>query len=84
VSERYPAFCRRLGLLNRWNRNAGSSRVKDDDDAPGLDEDGRAKSEDEVGRGARDEALGIVTDIATATSVLDEIEQDGGTWWWSR
>lgn len=39
----------------------GSSRVIEEVDAPGLeDEEGKAKSEDEVGRYGRDEAFGMV------------------------
>lgn len=43
-------------------RKLGSSRVTDEPVAPGLEEeeDGSAKSEDEVGRGVRDDALGIL------------------------
>lgn len=38
----------------------GSSRVKEEVDATGLDEDGgRAKSVEEVGNEGREEALGI-------------------------
>jgi hypothetical protein len=39
----------------------GSSRVMEEVDAPGLEDDeGKAKSEDEVGRYGRDEAFGMV------------------------
>jgi hypothetical protein len=61
ASEIYPAFgASRLGRRNRWRRRLGSSRVKDEVDAIGLEEDGgRAKSVEEVGNEGRDEALGI-------------------------
>jgi len=31
----------------------------------GFDDDGRAKSEDDVGRGGRDDALGIIVPLAS-------------------
>ena len=41
----------------------GSSRVREEVDAPGLEDDdgGRAKSEDEVGRYGREEAFGMAS-----------------------
>ena len=37
----------------------GSSRVMEEVDAPGLEDEGKAKSEDEVGRYGRDDAFGM-------------------------
>ena len=38
----------------------GSSRVMEEDEAPGLEDDeGKSKSEDEAGRYGRDEAFGM-------------------------
>ncbi len=56
ASDTYPPFCRRLGRRNLWNRLSSIVELG----VLGFDEDGRAKSEDDVGRGGRDDALGII------------------------
>ena len=50
----------KLGRRNLEIRGAGSSRVKEEDEARGLEDEGRAKSEDDVGRDVRGGALGMV------------------------
>lgn len=42
----------------RLNRKFGSS-MELNDEAPGLEDGGNAKSDDEVGKGCRDESLGM-------------------------
>lgn len=62
LSEMYPALgASRLGRRNRWSKKFGSSRVTDEEDAIGVEEDdgGRAKSLDDVGKVGRGDALGI-------------------------
>ena len=79
VSDKYPPFCKRLGRRNRCRSKAGSSSVTDDDEAPGLDEEGgKAKSVDDVGREGREVALGI---IASATRArLGSEDEEGEVW----
>lgn len=79
VSVKYPPFCKRLGRRNRCRSKDGSSSVTDDDEAPGLDEEGgKAKSVDDVGRKGREAALGIT---ASANRVRLGSEDDEGEVW---
>ena len=56
----------------------GSSRVREEVDAPGLDDDdrGKAKSEDDVGRYGREEAFGMRSVVVPYKVLLI----DGSLW----
>ena len=62
LSETYPALAAsKLGRRNRWSSTSGSSRVRAEVDATGLEDDeGSAKSVHEVGKEGLEEALGIL------------------------
>lgn len=79
VSDKYPPFCKRLGRRNRCRSKDGSSSVTDDDEAPGLDEEGgKAKSVEDVGREGREVALGI-TESANGVQLGGE-DDEGEVW----
>jgi hypothetical protein len=62
LSEPYPDLAAsKLGRRNRWSSTLGSSRVRAEVDATGLDDDGgSAKSVHDVGKEGLEEALGII------------------------
>lgn len=51
-------LCRRLGRRKRWNKKLGSSTELKE--PPGLDDGGRAKSEEDVGSDGLEESFGIL------------------------
>jgi len=65
VSDKDPAFCRRLGRRKRLYRNGWSS---EDAHAPEFAvDDGKAKSEDDVGSGVRE-------DVAFGITIAEQLE----------